>query len=197
LIKDEADLRDAIGYCIRNPLHHGVTKDFYGYGMSSARLYYNRYPVAADLVLTDPKEIAKHLPMHCKLPDEYRMYRSGLILPQCYVDILTVESLFKDKTSFLMFLNEPTRRELRGEQSEDVVKAIVKHTDSDVIECVRQYCKDKFHKPFLRIVKKEEIFAMADYIRDNDLANSVVQISRILNVPINSLRYHFKCSKRG
>lgn len=194
ILKDEEDLRDAILYCLRNPLHHNIVTHLKQYRWNSCSLYYSNFDNENPQmkINTDPEFIRRHLPTHRVLPEGWLMSTRGQILPQCYVDTEFVEKLFGDRQNFIGELRKKTGRELRNEQEEDT-KIIILFSDVEVIKSIALFCKE--HKRSYRppvSMPKEEKFEIARFLRANGKANSILQISRILAIPPSSMYLNLK-----
>lgn len=188
-ISGEDDLRDAICYCLRNPLHHAISSSVMNYPYSSARLYFSEVNANSSTIITDSLIIKKMLPLNAKLPEGLLMNSEGLILPQSFVNTDIVESLFKNKASYLNSIAQPSRRELDRDKAESISKTKeVSYKDQEVIKFISDYFKTvlKKEKSIKELVAFEKK-AIVKYLRNNFQSISATQLSRILFVPLRTV----------
>ena len=197
LVTDE-EKKDAICYCFRNPVHHGVTVNIWGYRWSTIRLYFgNSKPLGSYKIAHDESFIKAHLPRHRTLPSGWLMTTDGLILPQSYVDTSFVEDLFGSEENFREALKHKTKIEERNDP-DDEMKPIVSHTNAEVESVILNYCKEVLgvERSILHLTVTEK-YAVADYLHNNNLADSAFQISSILGIPRSTLYYHLNKMRKG
>lgn len=186
------DLRDAIAYCHRNPKHHSLTPNFWGYRHNTIRLFFkiDAYESKPKDVVTDPLFIKRHLPRHRTLPEGCLMNNEGMILPQTFVAISMVEEIFHDRSTYNRYMETATKRETRGNKEEAMMR-YVKYTDDEVFTMLQKHCIENHIKKPLGSFEPCEKMDAADYLYDNELYDSVAQISRILGIPVETLYSHF------
>ena len=190
-LRTERDIKDAIAYCLRNPLHHKITKDIWNHPWSSIRLYFrNTHIINAKSSPINPVFIRQFLPEHFDLPENWQINDQGLVLPDCYVDTSIVENLFHTKGEFADYLNETTDIEKKNNSDFEYERPTARHTDNDVISFVSQYIKDSFHSesPIYKLTLDQK-YEIADYLYNNDLIDSITQLSRVLGLPKSTLNY--------
>jgi hypothetical protein len=195
ILVDEEDLKDAICYCLRNPRHHGVETDFWRYSYSSVRLYYKQYAPIPDGSLLDNARASSFLPSHRSLPPDYRMSKSGLILPQSYVDTEVVETLFGNKAQFKAMLSRQTERELRGEEessSPGLGSSRTTMTDPELIASIEDYISlndsASQSKRIFQLTIKEKYEAIR-FISKNNVNCTAAQLARVLDLPYTTVCY--------
>ena len=196
LVTDE-EKKDALCYCFRNPVHHGVMVNIWGYRWSTIRLYFgNSKPLDSCEIAHDESFIKAHIPRHRVLPSGWLMTTDGLILPQSYVDTSFVEKLFGSEDNFREALKHKTKIEERNDPN-DEMKSVVSHTNEEVEKTILRYCKDVLgvDKSILRLSASEK-YAVADYLHNNGLVDSAFQMSSILGIPISTLYYNLRKKKK-
>lgn len=200
------DLKDAISYTLRNCKKHGILDDFYNYPWSTIRLYYNKRQNSTSLI--SKREASAFFPIHAIIPDHYRIDKSGMIVPQDFINVQGVEKLFGTIENFKNALSKPSRREINNQTDLERLKATIPRHNAQ--------------KPILDIVISEEILAhldlysqkyrnaprnilqmtfdekilMAKYIKKQYPRCSVAQLARILLVPDSTLRRHIHHTTR-
>ena len=91
----------AISYCLRNPLHHGVTNSSFNYPYSSVLAYFRdslgRGPFP-ETSLSFPRRVA---PQHFTWPKEIQFESDGRASLETTVDYKQVEMLFKTPGEFI------------------------------------------------------------------------------------------------
>ena len=197
-LRTDHELKDAISYCLRNPLRHRITRDIWNHDWSSIRLYFrNNSSIDEGRTETDPKIIRQFIPQHFTFPDDWAMSKSGLIFPQCFVDTTIVERLFHSKGEFSDYLMEITDIEKQNLKEFEYDRPTARHTDKEVIETAKKYLHDEFqcNAQFNRLTLMQK-YALADYLHNNALADSSAQIGRILGLPTSTLRYRVRHKKK-
>ena len=160
-IDDSGYLMRAIGYVLRNPVSAGIRIMPYHYEWSSALLYF-RPPESkcpghriGSLSYRTRRNI---LHSQTNLPDDYLINDNGLILPECYVDILSVDNLFRSPARLMYALsrNENLEMELTG----DILRK-TKYTDDELTGTVENFCRQFFRKPSAGLLCIEDRYRLA------------------------------------
>lgn len=113
-------LLTAIAYILRNPMHHGVTGTPFGYPYSSIRALFRKdFGWSEDTEYLMEKYEYRHLTWHRSLPDNWKMNKSGMILPECVIDVADVEHQFSTARTFLYYMNRLSGEKWEKEQSQD------------------------------------------------------------------------------
>lgn len=110
----------ALSYVIRNPLHHGVTATPFGYRHSSARSFFRKelgFDRQPDLLAESQQY--HYLPSHVRIPSQYKMHKSGLILRETVIDVPDVEHMFMTPRTYLYYMNRLSGEEWAREQEKD------------------------------------------------------------------------------
>lgn len=160
-IDDSGYLMRAIGYVLRNPVSAGIRIMPYHYEWSSALLYF-RPPESkcpghriGSLSYRTRRNI---LHSQTDLLDAFLINDNGLILPECYVDILSVENLFRSPARLMYALsrNENLEMELTG----DILRK-TKYTDDELTGTVENFCRQFFRKPSAGLLCIEDRYRLA------------------------------------
>ena len=111
LIKEMDDpmyIVKAIAYVLRNPVKAGVNVTPQGYRWSPARLYFSQNNEdgsscrhISDLSVTERKKLRSN---YLSLPQDWLVDSKGMILPENYVDVSMVESVYKKASQFMYYL---------------------------------------------------------------------------------------------
>ena len=109
----------AIAYVLRNPLHHGVSATPFGYRYSSVNAIFRKEFGREPAVLLPDKSRYMHLPDSTVIPDGFKMDLTGLLLPECIIDITDVEHLFSTARSYLYYMNRISGKKWEEEQLAD------------------------------------------------------------------------------
>lgn len=113
-------LLTAIAYILRNPMHHGVTGTPFGYRFSSIRAMFRKDMGWEDeSILLPEKSEYQHLPCHHTLPSHFKMDCSGMILPECSIDVTDIEHQFSTARTFLYYMNRLSGEKWTEEQQQD------------------------------------------------------------------------------
>lgn len=208
------DLKDAIGYTLRNCKKHDMKEDFYTYTWSSIRLYFSE---PKEVKLISQKEASHFLPQRIEFPQKYRISKSGMILPQDFINVKGVESLFETKERFYSFLSKQTKRELRNAEDQKDAEALRANSNEGTAHVDRTRLKGKRAQvPITDIVISETIIneleqsakqnrnspktipqmnfdekiTIARFIKSIYPESSISQLSRILQIPKSTLQRH-------
>lgn len=113
-------LLTAIAYILRNPMHHGVAGTPFGYPYSSIRALFRKdFGWENDCECMPEKSEYRYLPRHQSLPKTFKMDKSGMILPECAIDVADVEHQFSTARSFLYYMNRLSGEKWEKEQMQD------------------------------------------------------------------------------
>ena len=119
-IEGLSHLLTVIAYILRNPMHHGVTGTPFGYPYSSIRaLFRGDFGWDNDFECLPEKFEYRYLPRHQSLPKGFRMDKSGMILPECAIDVADVEHQFSTARAFLYYMNRLSGEKWEKEQTQD------------------------------------------------------------------------------
>ena len=90
-------LENVIAYVLRNPIAAGICMMPYHYQWSSMSLYYAGGKQYHGRCLNEMSERKRFrtIKSRVSVPDHYVVDESGMILPSCYVDITSVEKIFR------------------------------------------------------------------------------------------------------
>lgn len=176
------NLLDTIGYIDRNPVVAGFDRLPSEYQWGSARLMFTDAckemdgNVACLLGNLPLRKKWKLLGTRIPLPDNWMVDDSGMILPQCFMDISKVESLFKTPNRYMYFLS----RKIEGK------------IDNLIAGSASTFIPDKFLRPIVgklawemfgisevNTLKIASRMVLARKLR-YEYAASVKQISRML-----------------
>lgn len=116
-LASEEQILTAIAYTNRNPAHHGIVTYPNEYPFSSARYYFMHelgIHISYDILKTR-KEISEHLSINRKLPDDFQMDRSGMLIPETFLQIAFCEKIFRTPKRYLFFMTRDTSREWLAE----------------------------------------------------------------------------------
>lgn len=209
------DFKDAVSYTLRNIVRHGIQSRYQDYIWSSYRLYFNKREnnlivQNARANINDRQLLRKYLPRPHELPKGYTIAKSGLILPQCFVMCEEVETFFKNKTEFDIFLTQPGRRELRNIASDqkreklELENKIISKTkkrllcSDDVLQdIINQKINEKklldrnAPASIIQMTLSEKL-ELCIYLKRNVPGCSFRQISRFMGIPESTIRFNCK-----
>lgn len=147
-IADKVYLARAVGYVLRNPVAAGLQVMPWHYAWSSAGLYFRGDGLNTFSCRTigayNYKEKRALLNSHIKLPDSYMVSPEGVILPESYVDIAAVESVFRTPAQLLYRLSRNDDAELELMMASDVLDRVRHYSDEELAASVRAICSERF-----------------------------------------------------
>ncbi len=124
-LSDEGAIRVATNYVLKNPIHHGLVEVAFKYPYSSAHLYFRdkiiREPYYSGeqeaKVCESPSDLGyvleKKLFASHVLPKSYKVQEGKVILPETFVKVNTVCTLYKSVRNFLYNMTKPLDEELK------------------------------------------------------------------------------------
>jgi hypothetical protein len=150
----------AVNYVLRNPVHHLVCDSALGYEFNSAR-----YVFAQDFSVRElpgSRRTTPFLSRKITLPSSFQLNDKGMISPESFLEIKSVENLYGTVKSFMYYINRSSFRDLDKPSSEeekpvtiDVIEpsfSIEELQDNERKRSVKDYVKDI---DICRIIDKE------------------------------------------
>lgn len=177
LVDNQEYLENVIAYVLRNPLAAGVQIMPYHYPWSSALSYFvgnNQNNGEALNVMSERKRF-RILKSRIAVPDHYYIDENGMIPPSCYVDVKTVESVFRHPSRFMMALARKVENDVEILLG---VAADVSMTDQEILTEMRDLVRREFQKESLSQLSAEERIRLCLLLKRNFRAG-IKQIARI------------------
>lgn len=163
---NEWEIKIAVNYVLKNPIHHKIADTVFRYPYSSAHIYYNEKISTAEyfegersvIHYQKPSELAKRIYKKLfashQIPDNYLVLKERVIIPDSFVKINIIESLYANVREFMFHMNKPLKEELEmfGESesgnnayglSDSRVSLFGKLTDIQVCKIVDEYIYPK------------------------------------------------------
>ncbi len=177
LIDNVEYLENAIAYVLRNPLAAGVFVMPYHYQWSSISLYFNngRQPVAERLNDMSERKRFRILKSRVSVPDTYIVDEEGLILPSCYVDLESVEKIFRHPARLMMLLSRKVENDVELKFG---VAECVSMTDQEIVAQMNDLIRNTFGKESMSQLTMEQRIKLCLLLKRNFRAG-VKQIARI------------------
>ena len=88
-----------------------------------------------------------------KLPDDWLLSEKGFVLPECYVDVNRVESIFRNPRRMLFFLNTSSKARKRLEAEDENLPAF---RDQVILGALPDLLQSMFQKPAFRALSSPE-----------------------------------------
>ena len=161
-LDDGTELKDVISYVLRNPLWHGISKDYMRYRWSSFSIYFYK---PCEMQYVKGYENLFFWQRGKVLTKGYVMQPNGLISLHSFIDKTIVENLFKSYNDFLSFVNIPTQIELNSLRKEggkikyinDKSLSFVRVIDIEISEQILSIAIDNYQKSIPNLSSKEKI----------------------------------------
>ncbi len=171
-LNGKGEILTAVNYVLKNPMHHQVAEVAFSYTYSSAYLYFkdkirmedSPFSPASIRVLQKSSEIStriyRKLFGHHALPEDCRIINNLVILPESFVKVKFIETLYESVRGFLYNMNKPLKEELEmfghntdfNNYSDSSVSLFGKLTDIQVCEIIDEYI---YPRPYTQITPKE------------------------------------------
>ncbi len=162
-LTDEGAVRIATNYVLKNPIHHGLVDVAFNYPYSSAHVYFREKIFREQYYSGEYTEKVKESPSDLeyvlekklfashKLPKSYKVQEGKVILPETFVKVNVVCTLYKTVRNFLYNMTKPMDEELKmfGQDRESVnlqesrVSLFGKLTDIQVCGIIDDYTHPK------------------------------------------------------
>ncbi len=172
-LPDEGSIRIAMNYVLKNPIHHGLVEVAFRYPYSSTHLYFsdkiNREQYYSGEYsqkdLSAPSELNSRLRKKMfgahSLPDSYLVQDKKMILPETFVRINLVRTLYKSVRNFLYNMTKPLDEEIQMfgkdrlsiNSQESRTSLFGKITDISVCEFIDNYISPK---PYTQATPQEK-----------------------------------------
>ena len=179
LIDNHEYLENVIAYVLRNPLAAGIIIMPYHYPWSTASLYFSGQAMNGKR-LNDMSERKRQsiLKSHSTVPDSYMVDDSGMVLPQCYVDVAAVEKIFRHPARLLMMIARKIENDVEVKLG---LGDWVTLTDQEILTQLPELIRTEFKKDSLVQLTVEQRLHLCLLMKRN-FGAGVKQISRIIHM---------------
>ncbi len=130
---NEGEIRTAMNYVLKNPVHHKIVNIAFKYPYSTAHIYFKEY-ICTDEYFEGERPI-KHFQKPSDLqgrtyrklfashqvPDSYMVYGEKIVIPDSFVKTAIIEKLYSNARDFMYHMNKPLQEELDMFDKEDVI----------------------------------------------------------------------------
>lgn len=193
----EDTLRRELAYCIIQPTKDGKKEMPYDYLWGTGSMYFRRegsLPVwridkNGDIgemkTIGDLSEWARRKLLHStiQVPDFWRICR-GLILPDNYVDVRTVEKIFGTHNAFRFFMSRSKDESVVTRMSRAKGASL---EDIEMRSATKDMCRELFKTNSVRLLNVEQRLKIGRLLRSKYLC-SLEQLSRVIHVPLVELQ---------
>ena len=119
------------------------------------------------------------------LPENWLVSDDGYIIPQSYVDIQIVETLFRTPRRMNYFLNSSSKAKKRIETAEENLPTF---RDQTILNVIPELCRSLFHKNSFLELKENEQTELARQIRFR-FSSDANQIARVCGISYSRAAY--------
>ena len=155
-------LERAIAYVLRNPVAARLPVTPLGYRWSSAGLYFRQTapppPGTRRLSSLSTRELRNRLNTHITLSGYMNIGADGMIIPDGYVDIQSVERLFRTPSHFMFMLSK--NEDLEMELTSDILRK-TRYADNELFSSMLSLIKIDFEKTGLDELPIEQKLQLA------------------------------------
>lgn len=184
LIEDEEQLLDTIAYIDRNSIvaGYGLLPGEYPWG-SAKYVFTNEADIPSvslnDMTQKDAREL---LGTWVQLPGDWKVDRSGMILPTCFLDVDKLQRLFKSPIKYLYHLS----KKLEGKiEMHGGIRTFI--PDKELRKITDTLVREMFGRTDIGQLDFNSRIALARKLR-YDYASTLKQISRLLHLEVDALR---------
>ena len=179
LVDSQEYLENVIAYVLRNPLAAGIVIMPYHYPWSTASLYFSGQ-VMNGKRLNDMSERKRQsiLKSHSTVPDSYMVDDSGMVLPQCYVDVVAVEKIFRHPARLLMMIARKIENDVEVKLG---LGDWVTLTDQEILTQLPELIRTEFKKDSIAQLTVDQRLRLCLLMKRN-FGAGVKQISRLIHM---------------
>lgn len=180
---DEA-IERALAYVQMNCVAAGICLYPSQYRWGAGRCFFNETPVKGIPFGTLNKSKQKRL-LHSKIqvPDDYLVSEDGYIFPESYIEIQTVEKVFRNAKRMSYFLNTSSKAKRKLETGESDSPSF---KDYLVISAIDDLCQSLFRKESVSVLTDSEKGELLRQIRYR-FSSNVHQLARVTNMDYDSV----------
>lgn len=177
VVESQDYLENVIAYILRNPVASGMLLMPYHYPWSSASVYFTGGAQQKGLMLGEMgvRQRYRVLKSRVSLPDSYVVDGDGMILPSCYVDVETVEKIFRHPSRLLMLMAKRVENdvEIKLGMAERVTM-----TDQEILTQMRELIRKEFNKESIVQLSMNQRLKLCVLLKRN-FGSGIKQIARL------------------
>ena len=179
ILTDNEGLEKAIAYVHMNCVAAGICAHPSQYEWGSGNSYFSyTKPSRRCLKELTGRELTRLMHSRCHpFPDDWILGDEGYILPESYVDVLTVESVFRTPQRMNFFLRNSSRA--RKKLESDVSAPAFR--DQTIVSALPDLCRSLFQKGTVAELLVEELSELARQIRFR-FCSDATQIARVCGI---------------
>lgn len=182
-INDES-LERAIAYTLMNSVAANICLNAFDYPWGSAEVYFQiNKPKGKRLGDFSRKARKRLLHSKAELPDNLIIGENGYILPESYVPVGFVESVFHTPKRMKYFLDNSSKAKKRLESAE---MGLATFNDQIIFAAIHEMCRTMFRKRDIHELSAEELSVMIREIRRRFSADAN-QIARLVEIPYSEV----------
>lgn len=181
---NDESLERAIAYTLMNSVAANICLNAFDYPWGTAGVYFQiKKPQGKRL--GEMSKSARRILLHSKaeLPDNLIVGDDGYILPESFVSVGFVESVFRTPKRMKYFLDNSSKAKKRLESAE---LGLVSFNDQIIFAAIREICRTMFRKRDVHDLSAEELSVMIREIRRRFSADAN-QIARLVEIPYSEV----------
>ncbi|MBO4657821.1 MAG: hypothetical protein J5639_08635 [Bacteroidales bacterium] len=176
---ERESLERSIAYVIMNPVAANIVLNASGYPWSSAASLFNVNPKRGrKLQEVSVREKRRVLRTALPLNGDWILGDDGYILPNCYVCVSEVETLFRSPSRLQYFLSTSSKARLTLERRADSLPAFRDHV---LLSAADDLCRTLFQKESREMLSEVEVSELLRQLKRR-LNADVAQLSRALGI---------------
>lgn len=165
-----------IAYTQMNPVAAGICLEASGYPWGTGNCFFKATPVKGRKIGSfSERSRRKLLHSHGELPSHLLVDEDGRILPESYVDVDFVETVFRTPQRMNFFLRNSSKAKRRLDAGEQSIPAF---RDQVVVSAIPDLCNSLFHKTTVDQMTEDEQAELLKQLRFRFSAN-VNQLCRV------------------
>ena len=181
---DDESFERAVAYTQMNPSAANICLHPTGYPWGTGSLFFNTHPVKGTRLETMSRNAIRNR-LHTKrsLPAEWLLGEDGYILPESYVPVTLVESIFRTPKRMDFFLRNSSkvkrRKEFKGNE-------LPSFRDQVLYTALPDLCRTLFGKDIVPELNDEQRLELVRQLSRRFSAD-VRQIARVISIPVEDV----------
>lgn len=178
------DLERALAYVQMNCVAAGICLNPVQYRWGTGKSFFSEEPATGiPFGSLNGMEKKRLLRSNMAVPDDYLVCKDGYILPESYIEVQTVEKIFRNAKRMNYFLNTSSKAKRKLETGEIDVPSF---KDQIIISAMEDLCHSLFHKDRVSELDDSEMGELLRQIRYR-FSSNVHQLARVANIDYDTV----------
>lgn len=178
------DLERALAYVQMNCVAAGICLNPVQYRWGTGKTFFCEEPATGTpFGSLNGMEKKRLLRSNMEVPDDYLVCKDGYILPESYIEVKAVETIYRNAKRMGYFLNTSSKVKRKLETDE---KNAPSFKDQIIISAMEDLCRSLFHKERMSALDDSEMGELLRQIRYR-FSSNVHQLARVTNLDYDTV----------